>query len=111
MLAWILSIGLFSLAGIPPTAGFFAKFFLLMEGASAGNFWVVAIAAANMVISFYYYLRLVKVMFMEEATEPMEKLPIIWETKMSLYICTAGIVLTGVVGVVYDKLFALISGN
>jgi NADH-quinone oxidoreductase subunit N len=111
MLAWILSIALFSLAGIPPTAGFFAKFFLLMEGASAGNFWVVAIAAANMVISFYYYLRLVKVMFMEEATEPMEKLPIIWETKMSLYICTAGIVLTGVVGVVYDKLFALISGN
>jgi NADH-quinone oxidoreductase subunit N len=110
-LAWIVAIALFSLAGIPPTAGFFAKFFLLMEGASSGNFWVVAIAAANMVVSFYYYLRLVKVMFMDEAAEPIEKLSITWETKLSLYVCTVGIVLTGVVGVVYDKLFALISGN
>ena len=82
-----------------------------MEGASSGNFWVVAIAAANMVVSFYYYLRLVKVMFMGEAAEPIEKLSITWETKLSLYVCTVGIVLTGVVGVVYDKLFALISGN
>jgi NADH-quinone oxidoreductase subunit N len=111
MLAWILAIALFSLAGIPPTAGFFAKFFLLMEGASTGNFGVVAIAAVNMVISFYYYLRLVKLMFMDEGDDSIGKISVAWESKLALFLCTAGILITGVAGVVYDSLFALISGN
>jgi NADH-quinone oxidoreductase subunit N len=111
MLAWMLAIALFSLAGIPPTAGFFAKFFLLMEGASAGNFGVVAFAAANMVISFYYYLRLVKLMFMDEGDDSIGKISVAWESKLALFLCTAGILITGVAGVVYDSLFALISGN
>jgi len=111
LLAWVLAIALFSLAGIPPTAGFFGKFFLLMEGAAKGNYLVVGIAAANMVISFYYYLRLVKVMFMDDDNASMEAVKVPWVSKLSLYICVAGILLTGVVGVVYDKLFVLISGN
>jgi NADH-quinone oxidoreductase subunit N len=111
LLAWVLAIALFSLAGIPPTAGFFGKFFLLMEGAAKGNYVVVGIAAANMVISFYYYLRLVKVMFMDDDNAPMEAVKVPWVSKLSLYICVAGILLTGVIGVVYDKLFVLISGN
>jgi NADH-quinone oxidoreductase subunit N len=111
LLAWVLAIALFSLAGIPPTAGFFGKFFLLMEGAAKGNYLVVGIAAANMVISFYYYLRLVKVMFMDDDDASMEAVKVPWVSKLSLYICVAGILLTGVVGVVYDKLFVLISGN
>ena len=111
MLAWILAIALFSLAGIPPTAGFFAKFFLLMEGASTGNFGVVGFAAANMVISFYYYLKLVKLMFMDEGDDSIGKISVAWESKLALFLCTAGILITGVAGVVYDSLFALISGN
>jgi len=111
MLAWILAIALFSLAGIPPTAGFFAKFFLLMEGASTGNFGVVGFAAANMVISFYYYLKLVKLMFMDEGDDSIGKISVAWESKLALFLCTAGILITGVAGVVYDSLFALISAN
>jgi hypothetical protein len=54
LLSWILTIALFSLAGVPPTAGFFGKFFLLMAGAAKGNYWLIAIAAINMVVSFYF---------------------------------------------------------
>ncbi|HVW62543.1 MAG TPA: NADH-quinone oxidoreductase subunit N, partial [Puia sp.] len=60
LLAWIMALSLFSLAGIPPTAGFFGKFFLLMAGAGKGNYIFIGIAALNMVISLYYYLRVIK---------------------------------------------------
>ena len=53
LLAWALALALFSLAGIPPTAGFFGKLFLLMSGASRGNYWYIAVAALNMIISLY----------------------------------------------------------
>ena len=66
VLAWLLAIGLFSLAGVPPTAGFFGKMFLVTAGAAKGNYWLVGIAAANMVVSLYYYLRIVRTIFMEE---------------------------------------------
>ena len=49
-LSWVLAIALFSLGGIPPTAGFFGKFFLLLAGAGKGNYLLIIIAALNMVI-------------------------------------------------------------
>ena len=76
VLSWILVIALFSLAGVPPTAGFFGKFFLLMSGASKGNYLLISIAALNMIISFYYYLRIVKVIFMDATDRPMEKVSV-----------------------------------
>jgi len=51
VLAWALSLGLFSLAGIPPAAGFFGKLFLLMAGAAKGNYWFITVAALNMIVS------------------------------------------------------------
>src|SRR6185295_12239647 len=65
LLSWVLTIALFSLAGVPPTAGFFGKFFLLIAGAAQGNYILITIAALNMVISFYYYLRIVRSIFMD----------------------------------------------
>jgi NADH-quinone oxidoreductase subunit N len=70
VLSWMLTLSLFSLAGIPPTAGFFGKFFLLMAGAGKGNYLFITIAALNMVVSLYYYLRVVKAIFMDENEEP-----------------------------------------
>jgi NADH-quinone oxidoreductase subunit N len=52
-LSWMLAIALFSLAGIPPTAGFFGKLFLLTAGSVKGNFWLILIAGLNMVISLF----------------------------------------------------------
>jgi NADH-quinone oxidoreductase subunit N len=71
MLSWVMAISLFSLAGIPPTAGFFGKFFLLMAGAGKGNYVFIGIAALNMVISLYYYLRVIKAIFMDSQPQPI----------------------------------------
>jgi NADH-quinone oxidoreductase subunit N len=61
------------LAGIPPTAGFFGKLFLLTAGASKGSYGFIAIAALNMIISLYYYLRVVRAMFMDKNEQPLKK--------------------------------------
>jgi NADH-quinone oxidoreductase subunit N len=108
VLSWVLTIGLFSLAGVPPTAGFFGKFFLLMAGAGKGNYILITIAALNMVISFYYYLRIVKAIFMDVNEHPIERVVIPGFSKIALYMCVAGIILTGLVSHVYDYIHSMI---
>lgn len=109
-LSWILTIALFSLAGVPPTAGFFGKFFLLMAGAAKGNYVLIAIAALNMVISFYYYLRIVKAIFMDKNDTPVNPLTIPLPSKIALLICLAGIIVIGLDGDIYQYIYSLSSG-
>ncbi len=110
LLSWVLTIALFSLAGVPPTAGFFGKLFLMMAGAAKGNYGLITFAALNIVISFYYYLRVVKAIFMEENEAPIEKLGIPLVSKMAMYICVAGILITGLASVIYDYIYSLSFG-
>jgi NADH-quinone oxidoreductase subunit N len=110
VLTWILALALFSLAGVPPTAGFFGKFFLLLAGAGKGNYWLIAIAALNMVISFYYYLRIIKVMFMDENASPVERIRMPLMPKLALYACVAGIVMIGFMGFIFDYIHKLSPG-
>ena len=110
VLSWVLTIALFSLAGVPPTAGFFGKFFLLMAGAGKGNYVLITIAALNMVLSFYYYLRVVKAIFMDSNERPIERLQIPVYPRLSLYICVIGIIASGVVSYVYDYIHSLSTG-
>ncbi len=110
LLSWVITIALFSLAGVPPTAGFFGKFFLIMAGAGKGNYLWISIAALNMVVSFYYYLRVVKAIFMDTNEQPIAKLSIPDYTKISLIICVAGIIVTGLASCVYDYIYSLSSG-
>ena len=110
LLSWILAIALFSLAGVPPTAGFFGKFFLLVAGAARGNYWLIGIAALNMMVSFYYYLRIVKAIFMDSNEQPVQKIKIPIAARLALYICVIGIVLAGLAGIVYDSIFSLSFG-
>ncbi len=109
-LSWVITIALFSLAGVPPTAGFFGKFFLLMAGSSKGNYLLIVIAALNMVVSFYYYLRVVKAIFMDSNEQPIAKLSIPTLPKLAMYICVTGIIVTGLLSVVYDYIFSLSAG-
>jgi NADH-quinone oxidoreductase subunit N len=109
-LSWVIAIALFSLAGVPPTAGFFGKFFLIFAGAGNAVLWVIVIAALNMVISFYYYLRVVKAIFMEANENPVTNLPVSFWPKLALWISLAGIVLLGLIGHVYDHIFSLSTG-
>ena len=110
LLSWVLTIALFSLAGVPPTAGFFGKFFLLISGASQGNYILISIAALNMIVSFYYYLRIVKAIFMDPNEQPIEKLSIPLISKLALFICLAGIVVLGLWSSVYECIYNLSSG-
>lgn len=61
-----LTLGLLSLTGIPPTAGFFAKYFAFFTAWQHGLWWLVAIAVINSAVSAYYYIRIVRLMFMRE---------------------------------------------
>jgi NADH-quinone oxidoreductase subunit N len=107
-LTWILAIALFSLAGIPPTAGFFGKFFLILAGAGKNNYPLITIAALNMVLSLYYYLRIIKAMFMDANETPIEKVEMTWAPKLSMAICVAGIVITGIVSGAYEYIYSLV---
>ncbi|MBX7109980.1 MAG: NADH-quinone oxidoreductase subunit N [Chitinophagales bacterium] len=105
--ALVLTLSLFSLAGIPPTAGFFGKFFLLMAGAGKGNYLLITIAALNMVVSLYYYLRIVKAMFMDTNETPLQKLEISMLPQISLLLCVAGLLTIGFSTTLYDYIYAL----
>lgn len=106
-LSWILALALFSLAGIPPTAGFFGKLFLLTAGGAKAAYWFIAVAALNMIISLYYYLRVVRAMFMDKNENPVEKIKVSPSVKLALLICGAGIVLIGLLSWVYDHIHSL----
>src|SRR5580704_16650201 len=109
-LSWVMAISLFSLAGIPPTAGFFGKFFLLLAGAGKGNYYFIGIAALNMVVSLYYYLRVIKAIFMDAPKQPIGKLAIPVLPNIAFVVCVAGIMVTGLVGWVYEYIYSLSAG-
>ena len=106
-LSWVLALALFSLAGIPPTAGFFGKLFLLTAGASKGSYLFIIVAALNMIISLYYYLRVIRSVFMDKNDLPLEKINIEPSAKLGLMICAAGIVLVGLLSWIYDYIQSL----
>lgn len=108
LLSWVLAISLFSLAGIPPMAGFFGKFFLLFAGAGKGNYLLIVIAALNMVVSLYYYLKVIRVMFMDANDQPIEKIQSGLQPKLAMIICVGGILITGVVSGAYDYIYSLL---
>lgn len=73
----IMAIFMFSLTGLPPTAGFIGKFYLFAAVIKAGQafYWLVFVAVINSVVSLYYYLRVVKVMFLEGDTQVSLSMP------------------------------------
>jgi NADH-quinone oxidoreductase subunit N len=76
LIALAMMIALFSLAGIPPLSGFVGKFFLFSIASQAGLHWLVAVAAINSTISLYYYLRIVRQMYIEPPLADARKLSI-----------------------------------
>lgn len=108
-LAFLMTLALFSLAGIPPFAGMFSKFFVFMAAAQQGSFWayfVVFIALINTVVSLYYYLLIVKAMYIKQTDSPLPMFTTEVSTRTALVVCTLGIVLFGICSCIYDYLFA-----
>ncbi len=106
-LCWIMTLALFSLAGIPPTAGFFGKLFLITSGAAKASYGFITVVALNLVVSLYYYLRIVRAMFMDKNEHPIEKIKTNRATKFALILCAAGIVLVGFLSWIYDYIVAV----
>jgi NADH-quinone oxidoreductase subunit N len=102
--AWVMAICLFSLGGIPPTAGFFGKMFLVTAGAAKGNYILVTVAVMNMVISLFYYLRVIKAIFIDENETPMAKLTGSVSLRLALVICIVGAVTMGFASGVFEYL-------
>ena len=111
-LSFLMTLALFSLAGIPPFAGMFSKFFVFMAGVAgheSSPFWsyfVVFIALINTVVSLYYYLLIVKAMYIKKTDTPLPTFQSDTNTKVAMALCTVGIVLFGVVSCIYDWIYA-----
>jgi NADH-quinone oxidoreductase subunit N len=110
-LAVLMTLALFSLGGIPPFAGMFSKFFIFMaavKGMSldttmgAWAYGVLFVALINTVISLYYYLLIVKAMFIKPNENPLPTFQSATSTKLALALCTAGIIGFGICSCVYD---------
>lgn len=109
LLSWVLAISLFSLAGIPPLAGFFGKFFLIFAGAGKNNYILIVIAALNMVVSLYYYLKVIRAIFMDTNENPIQPIRSGWQPRIAMTICVAGILVTGVFSGAYNYIHSLFS--
>lgn len=103
-LSIVMMFALFSLAGIPPFAGFFSKFLIFAAAAQQGFYILVFIALLNTIISLYYYLLIVKAMFINKNEFPIEPLRADNYTRISLILCTAGILILGLVSSIYESI-------
>ena len=96
LLALALTLCLISLIGMPPAAGFMAKFYIFSGAVQHGLLWLVIIAVINSVISAYYYLRVVKVMWLGEPASE-EKVPSSGALRLALSLSCLGVLLLGVI--------------
>lgn len=106
-LSAIMMFALFSLAGIPPFAGFFSKFFIFAAATEQGYYVLVFIALINTVISLYYYLLIVKAMFLNNSDQPVEHIKTDLPARISLVMCLIMIVFTGLVSSIYHQISSL----
>ena len=116
-LSFLMTLAMFSLGGIPPFAGMFSKFFIFMSGVNGADinttmgawaYGVVFIALLNTVISLYYYLKIVKAMYIVRTDNPLPKFKSDCNTKFALAVCMAGILLFGVCSFVYEWIAAAV---
>jgi NADH-quinone oxidoreductase subunit N len=74
-MAFFLALLMFSLAGIPPLAGFFAKFYVFLAAINAGLYTLAVIGVVTSVVGAYYYLAVIKVMYFDEGTSSFDRMP------------------------------------
>lgn len=111
-LAFTMMLAMFSLAGIPPFAGFFSKFFIFTGAINQGSvaiYVLVLIALINTIISLYYYLLVVKAMFISQDDCTIAKFRIANSERVALWVCVAGIIGLGIFSCVYNHLLDISS--
>jgi NADH-quinone oxidoreductase subunit N len=73
MMAFIMAMLMFSMAGVPPLAGFWGKFYVFMAAVEAGLFTLAILGVLSSVVSAYYYLRIIKIMYFDEPAEALDR--------------------------------------
>jgi NADH-quinone oxidoreductase subunit N len=106
-LSLVMMLALFSLAGIPPVAGFFGKFFLYTAAASKGYYLLVFLAVVNVTISLYYYLLVIRAMFIRKNEEPIPFFKNKMYMRLGLLITVLGILVLGLYSPLYDYIYEL----
>ena len=95
-LAFVLAVGAFALVGLPPTAGFMGKLFLLTAAWNRGYNWLIIIAALNTAISIYYYLNIVRHAYTQESEGQQPEAPrsgsAIWGGVLAASLLVLGII-------------------
>jgi NADH-quinone oxidoreductase subunit N len=110
-LSFVMMLAVFSLGGIPPFAGFFSKFFIFAAAAAQGEYLLVFIALLNTVISLFYYLLIIKAMFIKEGDEQsVGRFTTDGYNKVSLVLCTAGIFVVGLISCIYEYIGSISFG-
>ena len=107
-LAVVMMLAMFSLAGIPPFAGFFSKFFIFTAAVEPGTvslYILVLVALINTIISLYYYLLVVKAMFINPEEPVVPAFKSACTERLAMTICIAGVILLGLLSCVYTYLF------
>jgi NADH-quinone oxidoreductase subunit N len=105
-LSMVMMLALFSLAGIPPLAGFFGKFFLYAAAASKGYWILVFIAVVNATISLYYYLLVVRAMFLRKGEHPIPYFKSGNYMRLGLIIAAIGILIIGLYSPIYEYIYS-----
>ena len=106
-LSLVMMLALFSLAGIPPVAGFFGKFFLFTAAASKGYYLLVFLAVVNVTISLYYYLLVIRAMFLRKGEHPIPFFISKLYMRLGLVLTVLGIIVLGLYSPLYDYIFEL----
>ncbi|SDK70092.1 NADH dehydrogenase subunit N [Salinimicrobium catena] len=106
-LSLVMMLALFSLAGIPPVAGFFGKFFLFTAAASKGYYLLVFLAVVNVTISLYYYLLVIRAMFLRKGENPIPFFKSKIYMKLGLFIAVMGMLALGLYSPLYDYIYEL----
>lgn len=110
-LAFTMMLAMFSLAGIPPFAGFFSKFFIFTSAINQGSiaiYILVLIALINTIISLYYYLLVVKAMFINQEDGGVATFRSACSERVAMWICVAGIIFLGIVSFFYNHLLGIV---
>lgn len=94
VVAFALMVGMFGLAGIPPTPGFAGKWFLFSAAIERHMFWIVLVAAINVTISLYYYLQVVRAALLAEPGD-RPAVPVGFSFELATYLAVAAILFTG----------------
>lgn len=109
-LSLALTLALFSLAGIPPVAGFFGKFFLFTAAAEKDFYILVLIALLNTIVSLYYYLMPVKAMFINKSESPIAYFKTDKISQLGLAISIIGMVVIGFASPIYETILSFCFG-